>query len=86
MAGQFGVAEDVFLVEGLLDEEEVVRVEAGQVAGVGDGVRGVGVDLEEDVVAEAVADGGYWLDVPAWLDFQLDAEVALVEVVAYGVQ
>jgi hypothetical protein len=56
------------------------------VAGVGQGVGGVGVDLEQEVVAEALADRGHRLGVPAGLDLELDAEIALVEVAGHGVQ
>ena len=51
---QLGVPEEVVLGQRLLDQQQVVRVELGERAGVGARVRGVRVDLEEDV-AEALA-------------------------------
>ncbi len=46
LGGQAGVADDVVLGQGLLDQEEVELVEAAQVRAVGPAVGGVGVDLE----------------------------------------
>ena len=48
-------------------------------------VRGVGVDLKRHV-SKALADGADRLNVPARLDLQLDAAVALVEVAGHGLQ
>ncbi len=63
----------------LLDQQEVEVVEPLEMARVGQGVRGVRVDLEEYVVAEPLADGANRLDVPAWFDLQFDAQVSGVE-------
>ena len=63
----------------LLDEQQVERVELGEVRGVVEGVGGVRVDLERDV-AEALAHRAHRLDVAAGLDLQLDPPVALGEV------
>ncbi len=57
-----------------------------QVPGVGQRVGGVGVDLQEHVVAEPLAHGPHRLDVPARLDLELDPEVALGEVAGDGVE
>ncbi|GAA5772907.1 hypothetical protein Aros01_09469 [Streptosporangium roseum] len=76
----------VVVGEGLFDEQQAEVVELGQVGGVGEGVGGVGVDLQQEVVAEAFAhraDGG---QVPAGFDLQFDPDVALVEVAADGVE
>ena len=78
--------EHVLLVERLLDQQQVERVEPGEVPRVGEGVRRVGVDLEQHVVAEALADGAHRLDVPAGLDLELDPHVALGEVAADRVE
>ena len=51
--GQLGVAEQVVLGQGLLDEQQVEVVEAGEVLGVLAGVGGVGVDLQRDVRARS---------------------------------
>ena len=83
---QVGVAQHVLLVERLLDQQQVERVEPGQVPRVGQGVRRVGVDLQQHVVAEPLADRPHRLDVPARLDLQLDPDVALVEVAADRVE
>ena len=83
---QVRVAEHVLLVERLLDQEQVERVQPGQVASVGQGVRRVRVHLEQHLVAEPLAHRAHRLDVPAGLDLQLDPDVALVEVAADGVE
>ena len=44
--------------ERLLDEQQVEGVELGEVLGVVERVGGVGVDLEEQLVAETFADRG----------------------------
>ncbi len=67
---------DVGLAEGLLDEEESVVVEAAQVSRIDEGVRGVRVDLEPEVVSEGLTYGGHRRDVLARLDLQLDPRVA----------
>ena len=46
-AGQRGVPGEVVLGQWLFDQQQVERVEAGQLPGVGERVGGVGVDLEE---------------------------------------
>ena len=83
---QLGVPEHVVLVEGLLDQQQVEGVELRQVSGVVERVGGVGVDLKQQLAAVALAHGPYGLDVPAGLDLELDAAVALVEVALDGVE
>ena len=85
-AGQLGVAAQVVLRQRLLDQQQAEVVEPGEVAGVGEAVGGVGVDLEQHVVAEALADGAHRLDVPAGLDLELDPQVAVGEVAGDGVE
>jgi hypothetical protein len=80
------VTGDVVLGERLLDQQQAERVELGEVVAIGLRVGAVGVDLEQQVVAEALADGGDGFDVPPGLDLQLDAEVAVVEVAADDVE
>ncbi|GAA5772925.1 hypothetical protein Aros01_09488 [Streptosporangium roseum] len=78
--------DEVVVGEGLFDEQQVVGVEFGEMGGVGEGVGGVGVDLQQQVVAEALADGADGGQVPAGFDLQFDPDVALVEVAADGVE
>ncbi len=66
----------VVLGERLLDQQQAELVEPGEVAGVAEGVGGVGVDLQQELLAEALADRPHRLEVPARLDLQLDAAVA----------
>lgn len=75
---------DVVLGQGLFDEEQSEAVELGQMRTVVAGVRGVGVDLERNRVAERLAKNAHGLDVGARLDLQLDANVALVQVATDG--
>ena len=84
--GQLGVPEQVVLGQRLLDQQQVELVEAGEVLGVLAGVGGVGVDLQRHVRADHPADLGDRLDVPARLDLQLDAHVAVVDVAGDGGQ
>ena len=65
----------VVVVERLLDHHQLVAVELAEVAGVGDRVRGVGVDHQRDAL-EARADRAHRVDVPARLHLDLDALVA----------
>jgi hypothetical protein len=83
---QLGMAAQVVLGERLLDQQQVERVELGQPSCVAQGVGGVRVDLQEQVVAEALPHRAHRLDVPAGLDLQLDPDVALVEVAADDVE
>jgi hypothetical protein len=70
------VAEQVVLGQRLFDQQEVEGIQPRQVPCVGTRVRGVRVDLEQDVV-EPLAYGAYGLQVQARLDLQLDAGVPL---------
>ncbi len=72
--------------ERLLDQQQPEGVELGEVLGVVERVGGVGVDLQQHVVAEALAHGGDALDVEARLDLQLDAQVAVVEVAGHLIE
>ena len=69
----------VVLRQRLLDEQQVVRVEPRELAGVSQRVGGVGVDLQGDVT-EPLADRGDRCDVPARLDLELDPQVTLRQV------
>ena len=71
---------DVLLGEGLLDEQQVERVEAGEQRDVVGRVRRVRVDLEQPARAELLAHGPDRHEVPAGLDLELDAPVALLDV------
>ncbi len=80
------MAADVLLLQRLLDQQQAERVEPAQLGDVRQRVRGVGVDLEQQLVAEAFAHGTDRLHVPAGLDLQLDARVPLGHVSLDGVQ
>ena len=69
----------VVLAQGLLDQQEVEVVEPRQVRGINERVGGVGVHLQRDV-GVSLAHRAHRLDVPAGLNLELDALVALVEV------
>ena len=84
--GQLRVTEEVVLGQRLLDEEEVEGVERLQPGRVLQAVRGVGVDLEQQVATEALPHRSHGLDVPARLDLQLHPPVALVDVAADDVE
>ena len=71
---------EVFLVERLLDEQQAVFVEPGEVIEVVTPVGRVRVHLQHQVVAETVPNRLHRLQVPAGLDLQLDAPVAGLEV------
>lgn len=60
----------VVVGEGLFDQQQAEVVQLGELLGVDQGVGGVGVDLEEQVVTEAFADGADGFDVPAGFDLQ----------------
>ena len=79
-AGQLGVAGDVVLGQGLFDQEEVEIVEPGEMVCVVEGVRGVGVDLQEDVGTHGRPQRHEGFDVGARLDLALDPAVSLGEV------
>ncbi len=74
------MADDVLLVEGLLDEQQVELVEPAQVLDVDPRVRRVGVDLERHVGPDQLAHETHRLEVPAGLDLELDADVPVVDV------
>ena len=80
-ARQLGMSADVVLGQRLLDQEQVELVELRQLRSVGQGVGGVGVDLQEDL-REALANRADRLDVVPGLDLELDAAVALREIAA----
>ena len=78
--GEQRVVAQVVGGERLFDEQKVERVELGEVIGVVERVGGVRVDLQHQLVTEALAHGSHTLHVETGLDLQLDAQVALVEV------
>ena len=61
---ELGVIAHVLLGQRLLDQQQVERVELREVVRVGERVRGVGVDLQQDV-AEPLAHRADGFDVPA---------------------
>ena len=83
--GQGGVAGQIVLRQGLLDQQQVQVVEAGQPGRVGQGVGAVGVHLEQDV-AETLAHRSDRRHVPARFDLQLDPAVAGVDVSGHRIQ
>ena len=85
-AGQLCVAEQVFLVERLLDEEQAVFVEPCEMIEIVAPVRRVRVHLQHQLVAEMVPNRLHRLQVPAGLDLQLDAPVSGPEVALDHVQ
>jgi hypothetical protein len=79
------VAEQVLLVQRLFDQQQVERVQPGQVPRIRDCVRRIRVDLQQHLVAEPLAHCGNRLHIPPGLDLQLDPHVALVEIPVHGV-
>ena len=82
LLGKQCVLADVGLAQWLFDEQEPKVVQLLQVSGVNQGVRGVGVDLEQEVVTEFLSHSRNGFDVLARLDLELDAGVALFHVPA----
>ena len=80
------VAEQVLLLERLLDEEQIEVVELGEVSRVTQRVRGVGVDLQQHLVTEALSDGADHLHIPAGFDLELDPDVPLRDVAVHRVE
>jgi hypothetical protein len=68
----------------VLDEQQVVLVEPGQVPSVRQRVRGVGVDLQQHVGPDVGSDGGHQIDVAPGFDLQLDADVPVAQVPVDG--
>ena len=66
---------DVVVIERLLDHEERELVELGEMAGVGQRIRGVRIDHQRHV-AEALADVLHCGEIPAGLDLDLDPLIA----------
>ena len=80
------MADEVVLVQGLLDEEQGELVEPGQVTDVSSSVRAVRVHLQHQIVSEAVPDRFYRCQVPTGLDLELEPPVSGVEVLGDRVQ
>ena len=78
------MVDEVVFLQRLLDEEEIEAVELGEDVGIGEGVRGVRIDLQRDGT-EGVPHRGGVGDVAARLDLDLDPHVALVEVPGDGI-
>ena len=72
---QLDVVAHVVVIERLLDHHQVVTIELGQMIGIGQRVRGVGVDHQRDV-AELAAHHFDGHEIPAGLDLDLDALIA----------
>src|SRR5699024_657428 len=79
---EFRVLSYIGLTERLFDEQQTIVVESSQVGGVDEGVGGIRIDLESEVVAEGPAHRRDRLDVLAGLDLEFDPGVALFEVAA----
>ena len=71
--------QEVVVVKGLLDHQEVERVELAKHAHVPERVRGVRVDRQQDIGVRPT-NGSDALDVGAGLDLQLDPPIPLREV------
>src|SRR5690606_9832067 len=84
--GQTCVAEQVVLFQRLFHEQEVERVQQGQVACIRQRVCGIGVDLQQHLVAKAFAHRPNGFEVPARLDLELDAQVAFGEISADSIE
>ena len=78
--------DDVLLVEGLFDEQQVELVEPAQVLDVDPRVRRVGIDLERHVGTDQLAHETHRLEVPAGLDLELDADIPVVDVALHLAQ
>src|ERR1700680_2203852 len=74
---------DLVLGQWLLDEQEVERIELGEMLCVRKRIRGIGVHLERDV-AKSIAHRTNGFDIPTRHYLQLDAPVALFQVTAHG--
>ena len=72
---QLRVPEQVLVVEGLFDHQEIRIVHRAEHLGVGRRVRAVRVDGEEDSRVDG-ANGAYAIDVDAGFDLELDTKVA----------
>ncbi len=84
--GELGVLHQIVLGQRLFDEEQCEFVQATEQLRVDEGVRGVRVDLQRNVVAELLAHRSHGSDVPARLDLQLDSHVTLRQIVADGLE
>ena len=84
--GQLDVPDDVLLGKWLLDEQQIEFVETCEMCGIVDRIRGVGVNLEHEVVTELAAHRTNGLDVVTGFDFQFDAHVPVVEISAHDAQ
>ena len=83
---QLCVCRHLFFRQGLLDEQEIERVEFRKMIGILEPVGGVRVDLQQETIAECAAHCTNGLDVEAGLDLQLDAQIAIVEILLYHPQ
>ena len=79
------MAADVLLRQRLLDQQQAEPSSCASRSASRAGVRGVRIDLEEDV-SEPLADRAHRLDVLPGLDLELDPAVALFEVALDGAQ
>ena len=84
--GEFRVLSQVVLGQRLFDQQQIERVQPAQHPGIGQRVGRVGVDLQQDQLAEPLPDGLHRRDVPAGFDLQLDPDVAVGQVVAHHVE
>jgi hypothetical protein len=80
--GEEGVVTQIVLSKRLLDQQQVEGIELAQVRGVDEPVGAIRIYLQRDI-AKALAHCTDGLDVPAWLDLELDAHVTLVDIAAY---
>jgi len=83
--GQLSMREHLLFRQRLLDEQELEGIQLGEVLCMPDRVGGVGVDLQRHI-PKALAHRPYRLHVPPRFDLELDAPVALIEVLANSLQ
>jgi len=72
IALEFGVVDDIVVIEGLFDHGEVEFVDLAEEIEVGDGVAAVAIDVE-DFGGELFADPGKHVGVPTGAEFEFDA-------------
>ena len=82
---ELGVVKNVIVGQRLLNQQQVELVQQGQMVSVFEMVDAVGVDLQLEV-RPSLAHGACRLDVPARLDLELDARIALIKIRTHPLQ
>ncbi len=80
------MTQKLLLRQGLLDQHQVEFIEPGEVLRILQGVRRVGVDLEQHRGPEPLPHRPHPVDIEAGLDLELDAAVPLVHVPGHRLQ